>query len=567
MQNCIMHRWRGRCKMKNKNSLGSVLRKIISSSKWMTLTTVIIIAGAIATALLPPLVLERIVNRLTAHQPIPLYLALIYFGLLALSGLLESGQNVMITVFGQKVTHGLRSEMCAKLQRLPAAYFARHEAGKTTSRFVNDVDVVDSLFTNGIISMFADACKVLSILAVIFYKSLGLGILMLWVTPLLFVMTRLFQKRILKAQLANRAAVGKVNNHVPETIRTIRMIRTLFRQKYMEQKYDDYIEESYHATDKSNLYDSIYSPIVIFISSCVIAVMMICAALGGQVQQFFGVTVGTAVAIIAYVNKVFDPLESIGMEIQNIQSAVAGVKRINEFLNEPEREKTDESVTGKGPIPNTKPCICFNHVSFCYDKENTVLNDLCFKVESGEAVTLVGRTGAGKSTIFRLLLGLYCPNEGRVLVDGVEATKIPDTRKRKLFGYVEQSFHSVSGTMAEQISLFDPAISQKQVEDAARLVGLHESILALPEGYNTPVEKAIFSQGQFQLLSIARAVAASPEILLLDEITASLDSDTERRILDALERACEGRTVLSISHRLHVNTRNHRIIEIGSKCL
>lgn len=567
MQNCIMHRWRGRCKMKNKNSLGSVLRKIISSSKWMTLTTVIIIAGAIATALLPPLVLERIVNRLTAHQPIPLYLALIYFGLLALSGLLESGQNVMITVFGQKVTHGLRSEMCAKLQRLPAAYFARHEAGKTTSRFVNDVDVVDSLFTNGIISMFADACKVLSILAVIFYKSLGLGILMLWVTPLLFVMTRLFQKRILKAQLANRAAVGKVNNHVPETIRTIRMIRTLFRQKYMEQKYDDYIEESYHATDKSNLYDSIYSPIVIFISSCVIAVMMICAALGGQVQQFFGVTVGTAVAIIAYVNKVFDPLESIGMEIQNIQSAVAGVKRINEFLNEPEREKTDESVTGKGPIPNTKPCICFDHVSFCYDKENTVLNDLCFKVESGEAVTLVGRTGAGKSTIFRLLLGLYCPNEGRVLVDGVEASKIPDTRKRKLFGYVEQSFHSVSGTMAEQISLLDPAISQKQVEDAARLVGLHESILALPEGYNTPVEKAIFSQGQFQLLSIARAVAASPEILLLDEITASLDSDTERRILDALERACKGRTVLSISHRLYVNTRNHRIIEIGSKCL
>lgn len=567
MQNCIMHRWRGRCKMKNKNSLGSVLRKIISSSKWMTLTTVIIIAGAIATALLPPLVLEHIVNRLTAHQPIPLYLALIYFGLLALSGLLESGQNVMITVFGQKVTHGLRSEMCAKLQRLPAAYFARHEAGKTTSRFVNDVDVVDSLFTNGIISMFADACKVLSILAVIFYKSLGLGILMLWVTPLLFVMTRLFQKRILKAQLANRAAVGKVNNHVPETIRTIRMIRTLFRQKYMEQKYDDYIEESYHATDKSNLYDSIYSPIVIFISSCVIAVMMICAALGGQLQQFFGVTVGTAVAIIAYVNKVFDPLESIGMEIQNIQSAVAGVKRINEFLNEPEREKTDESVTGKGPIPKTKPCICFDHVSFCYDKDNTVLNDLCFKVESGEVVTLVGRTGAGKSTIFRLLLGLYCPNEGRVLVDGVEASKIPDTRKRKLFGYVEQSFHSVSGTMAEQISLFDPAINQKQVEDAARLVGLHESILALPEGYNTPVEKAIFSQGQFQLLSIARAVAASPEILLLDEITASLDSDTERRILDALERACEGRTVLSISHRLHVNTRNHRIIEIGSKCL
>lgn len=550
--------------MKNKNNIGPVLLKIISTSKWMALLTVIIISGVIITALFPPLVLEVIVNRLASQQHIPLHLALTYFGLLALSGLLESGQNVIITVFGQKVTHGLRSKMCEKLHRLPTSYFTQHEPGKITSRFVNDVDVVDSLFTNGIISMFADACKVLSILVIIFYKSKGLGVLMLLATPMLFVMTRIFQKRMLKAQLQNRSAVSKVNNHVPETIRNIRMIRTLFRQKYMEEKYDDYIEESYRATDKSNLYDSIYSPIVIFISSCIIAVMMICAATSGQVQQFFGITVGTAVAIIAYVSKVFEPLESIGMEIQNIQSAVAGVKRINEFLLEPEREETDKSNTDKKPIQTNKPCISFDHVGFRYDGENALFVDLCFTVERGESVTLVGRTGAGKSTIFRLLLGLYNPHEGRVLINGVDTTKIPDTQKRKLFGYVEQSFHPVSGTVAEQISLFDSSISQKQVVDAARLVGLHESILALEEGYDTPVEKAVFSQGQFQLLSIARAVAASPEILLLDEITANLDSDTERRILDALERACQGRTVLSISHRLHEHTRNQRLVQIGS---
>ncbi len=548
--------------MNKKISLRTVLYKIISKSKMMTILTVIIIAGAIAAALFPPLILERIVNLLTIKQQVPLYLAAAYFILIALSGLLESGQNIMITLFGQKVTHGLRSEMCAKLQRLPAAYFTNHEPGKITSRFVNDVDVVDSLFTNGIISMFADACKVLSILAVIFYKSTGLGIIMILVTPLLFAMTRIFQKRMLKAQLANRVAISKVNNHVPETIRNIRMIRTLFRQKYMEQKYDDYIEESYRATDKSNLYDSIYSPIVIFISSCIIAIMMIFAAMGGQAQQFFGITVGTAVAVIAYVNKVFDPLESIGMEIQNIQSAVAGVKRINEFLQEPEREETDSSITHIEFDPCTKPCISFENVSFSYDNENTVFNDLCFTVESGEAVTFMGKTGAGKSTIFRLLLGLYSPSAGRVLVNGVDAKKIPDDQKRKLFGYVEQSFHPVSGTVAEQISLFDPTISQKQVEDAAKLVGLHESILTLEDGYSTPFEKAAFSQGQFQLLSIARAVVASPKILLLDEITANLDSDTERRILDALERASHGRTVLSISHRLQEYTQNHRIVQI-----
>jgi ATP-binding cassette subfamily B multidrug efflux pump len=376
--------------MKSKNRLGFVLYKVISASRRMTLLTVIIIAGSITAALFPPLVLERIVNRLTARQEISLALALAYFLLLALSGLLEAGQNVMITIFGQKVTRGLRSEMCAKLKRLPASYFTQNEPGKITSRFVNDVDVVDSLFTDGIISMIADACKIISILAIIFYKSMGLGVIMLFVTPLLFAMTRLFQKRMLKAQLANRVAVSKVSNHVPETIRNIRMIRTLFCQKYMEQKYDSYIEESYRATDKSNLYDSIYSPIVIFLSSCVISVMMVCAAMSGHMQQFFGITVGTAVAMIAYVSNVFEPLESIGMEIQNIQSAVAGVKRINEFLQETERIEAKNSIcdTELTVTKDNDSCICFDHVCFHYDNENTVFNDLCFTVERGEAVTL-----------------------------------------------------------------------------------------------------------------------------------------------------------------------------------
>lgn len=545
--------------MKHKNGLGLVLHKTISRCKATTFLTVVLITLSIGVALFPPLVLERIVNQLSAQRTVPLLLPLTYFGLLALSGLLESGQNVMITAFGQKMTHGLRSELCAKLGRLPAAYFTQHEPGKITSRFVNDVDVVDSLFTNGIISMIVDAFKVLSILSVIFYKSRGLGILMILVTPVLFAMTRLFQKRMLKAQIANRVAVSKVNNHVPETIRNIRTIHTLFRQKYMEQKYDDYIEESYRAMDQSNLYDSIYSPIVIFVSSCVIALMMIFAASGGEMQQFFGISVGTAVAIIAYVGKMFEPLESIGMEIQNIQSAVAGVKRINEFLQETERVMPEG---GKSRCTSADPVICFDHVDFGYDNKTAVFQDLCFSVRSGETVTLVGRTGAGKSTALRLLLGLYSPRRGRVLVEGIDATRISDTEKRKLFGYVEQSFCLVSGTVAEQISLFDASISRQQVETAAKLVGLHEIILELEQGYNTPAEKAAFSQGQFQLLSIARAVVAEPKILLLDEITANLDSETERHILNALERACKGRTVLSISHRLHEHTYNQRLVEI-----
>lgn len=548
--------------MKRERTLGMVLRRVITASKGTSVLTVLVIALAVVTALFPPLVLERAVNDLTAGQSVPLRLALSYLGLIALSGALESGQNVMITVFGQKVTHGLRSTLCRKLRRLPASYFTVHEAGKVTSRFVNDVDTVDSLFTNGIISMFADGCKVVSILIMIFYKSTGLGILMLLVTPLLFAMTRLFQKRMLRAQLENRTAVGKVNNHIPETIRNIRMIHVLLREKYMERRYDDYISESYRATDKSNLYDSVYSPIVIFVSSCVIAVMMVCGAMGGGLREFFGISVGTAVAVIAYVGKVFEPLENIGMEIQNIQSALAGVKRIDEFLAEPEREMPSEP--SADDALRADPIVCFDQVHFGYSEGGDVLRGLNFSVCKGEAVTFVGRTGAGKSTVFRLLLGLYRPLAGRVRIGRTDAACIPDEKKRKLFGYVEQSFHPVAGTVAQQISLFDPSIGSSQIEHAAKLVGLHDNILSLPDGYDTPISEAAFSQGQFQLLSIARAVAASPEILLLDEITANLDSDTERRVLDALECAAKGRTLLSISHRLQEYAGSQRVIQIGS---
>ena len=548
--------------MKRDGNMRDVLRRVVGAHIGASVLTVAVILLSVVAALFPPLVIERAVNDLTAQKSVPLTLALSYLGLVALSGILESGQNVMITVFGQKVTHGVRFALCAKLRFLPASYFTAHEAGRITSRFVNDVDAVDSLFTNGIVSMFADACKVISILTVIFYKSTGLGVLMLLVTPLILVMTRFFQKRMLKAQLENRAAISRVNNHVPETIRSIRMIHVLHRETYMERRYDDYISDSYRATNKTNIYDSIYSPIVIFISSCVISVMMVCAAMGGGVRQFFGISVGTAVAVIAYVGKVFGPLESIGMEIQNSQSAVAGVRRIDEFLAEPEREMPDGSpaeTAGAGD-----GLVRFQGVSFGYDGEGDVLDGLSFSVAGGEKVTFAGRTGAGKSTVFRMLLGLYKPRAGSVLVAGVPAASIPDEKKRGLYGYVEQTFCMVDGTVAQQISLFDPAIDRDKVERAAKFAGLHESILALPQGYDTPCEKAAFSQGQLQLLSIARAVAASPKILLLDEITANLDSETEGRVLSALERAAAGRTVLSISHRLDAVAPGGRIIHIGA---
>lgn len=547
----------------------------------MSFSTLIFITGAVVTSLIPPLILEKMVDELTIGSMPAVRSIVLYMFFIALAGIMESGQNVVIIALGQKITHGVRSAMCKKLTRMKTEYFVDNEAGKTASYFVNDVDAVDSLFTNGIVSMFADACKVVSIIAIIFVKSVGLGIIIVILTPVLMIMTRQFQKRMLAAQIKNRIAIAKVNNHVPETIKNIRTIKNLALERYMEQKYDKYIEESYKATDKSNLYDSIYSPIIIFISSFVVAILMVFSSFGGIFSSFFGITVGSAVAIISYVGKVFDPLESIGMEIQNIQSAIAGIERINEYMRSAEDEyrvnnnpnssitndsnnhnstsTTDNNNLDSRFANNSNNIIEFRNVSFSYDGNNNVLNNYSLSIEKGERVVLSGRTGVGKSTIFRLIMGLYEPQKGQILIKGKEAHTISEDERRKIFGYVEQQFHPVTGSIKDQITLHDDSYTMEEIIDAAKIAGIHDVIMLLKDGYDTLYEKAELSQGQMQLLQVARAVVSDPEIMLLDEMTANLDSNTEKNILNALLNASKGRTVISISHRLMEGSMAHSL--------
>ena len=265
-----------------------------------------------------------------------------------------------------------------------------------------------------------------------------------------------------------------------------------------------------------------------------------------------------------YISQIFTPLESLGMEIQTIQSAIAGVQRINEFFALPEpAPKQHENTADSKPVQNNgKSFVEFRDVTFGYD-EHTVLKHLSFQVEEGEQITLSGRTGAGKSTVFKLLLGLYEPGEGSVWIDGREAAAIDRKDRRFLFGYVEQSFHRVAGTVKDQITLYDEKISMENVKEAAELTGLHDTIMHLSDGYDTICTPELFSQGQWQLLSIARAAAARPKLLLLDEITANLDAETEKEVLEALKRVSENRTVISISHR--VSAKMGRIIPIEQK--
>lgn len=557
-------------------SVGSIILHTTIKKKWLSLGIITAVCGAVITALYPPLILGRIVDTLAAGCQVPLYLIFLYMVFTVITGLMEAAREGLLTVFGQKITHALRSGLIKHFTRLTAASLSKQEPGAVVSRFVGDVDTVENLFTSGIVSMFADTCKIISILAVIWFRNKGLAILLLILLPFIFWFTRYVQRNMLEAQLRNRRAVSKASGHVPETLRNIRTIHNLGKEKYMEKKYDEYIGDSYKAMEKTNFYDAIYSPVILILNAIVVAVVMLFSASGNaKALTLFGMSAGTAVAVINYISQIFAPVESLGMEIQTIQSAIAGVRRINEFFalpTLPAIEAVNEDInvvleTQTANINNSEklkvmkactPYVQFNNVTFGYEADNIIIKDKSFNVNMGEQVTLQGRTGAGKSTIFKLLLGLYRPLKGQILINGIDSCNIPDNMKRRIFGYVEQTFHMVPGTVKDQITLYDEAISMDEVVNAARLAGLHDTIMSFDKGYDTSCTQEIFSQGQWQLLSIARATAANPQLLLLDEITANLDADTEREVLKALKNVSENRTVISISHR--VTARTGRVI-------
>lgn len=542
--------------MRNAKNIRTVLLETVKHQTGLSLAILVTVVGAVVSALLPPLLLAKIVDDLTSGVAASLGNVLLYFGLLALTGLLESARESLLTVFGQKITHGLRSRMMEKLTRLSSDALATRDPGELAARFVGDVDTVENLFSAGIISMFADLCKIVSILAVLSRKNPGLCLVLLCLLPVLFAFTRYVQKNMLKAQLENRRAVGRASAFVPQTLHNIRTIHALGKERYMCARYDCFIGQSYGAMEKTNFYDAIYSPIILILNALMVGIVMLLSAAGdASVLRVFGMSAGTAVAVIGYISQIFTPVESLGMEIQAIQSAMAGVRRIDEILAEPERSmppETTEPVSGAAAAE-------LRNVTFGYD-EKDVLQNVSLRVEAGEQVTLAGRTGAGKSTVLKLLLGLYPPKAGQALLFGIPAEKIPEGDKRYLIGYVEQSFYMVPGTVREQITLYDNRITEAQVRKAAELVGLLKTIEALDKGFDTPCAPELFSQGQWQLLSIARAAVTDPKLLLLDEITANLDAETEHMVLEALNRVSENRTVISISHR--ASARTGRIVTV-----
>jgi ATP-binding cassette subfamily B protein len=344
---------------------------------------------------------------------------------------------------------------------------------------------------------------------------------------------------MLKAQLESRLITGGVNNSIAETKEVFNMIKLGAHEGFMRKRWAGLLEQNYRAAERVNMADSLSSPIAQVLRAVVIGIVVYLSPLN------IGLSIGMLAASIELITNLFDPIESISNELQLIQRAVSGIKRLNELYNEQEDNDVCE------PLPEDffegAHSLEFERVNFQYVQDSPVLKDISFIINPREKVAIAGRTGVGKTTMFNLITGLYEPDSGSIRISGVDAWRVPPSERRRLFAYVSQSFMPIIGSLAEQISLKDERVTREAVYRAMETVGLHEACL---EHYDMPYRSGLLSSGQEQLLNIARAIVMEPSIFLLDEMSAKLDSISEERVSRAIDSAGEGKTFISISHRL-----------------
>lgn len=546
--------------MNTENTVRKIMQATLKKQRLLTALLLISVIGVVALSLIPPQILRVIIDDyLSGNTYNSLFpIAGCYFGVLLLIGLFDVAKEALLTIYGQRMTRNIRRDMMKKTATISAGYFSNNESGMVVSYFNNDVEAIQTLFTNGVISMAIDILKIVGILVSIFIFSKWLGIMVLVLVPVIYLITRYFQMKMKKAQLLNRIFLAKVNNHIPESIRNLRMIQSFHKESYMQKKYQIYLQDNFGSIEEVNFYDSIFSPIILVIRASMIAILVI---LSSGKTSYLGITVGMAAAAIEFISNLFSPIENLGMELQSIQKAAAGMSRVDEYLKE-EQDGEKEEYRGSQAIKKGEVTLCFHQVSFAYQKDNPLLQKVSFSIQENETVNIVGRTGAGKSTLFKLILGLLEPDEGTITIGSVDVTKLSNHEKRTVFGYVEQNFHFIRGSVMEQISLHDDTIAFDAVENAMKFVGLHEYILQLPKQYDTIATEHLFSYGQRQLLSIARAIVTNPPILLFDEMTANIDAKTEQTILSVLQSAANGKMLLSISHRQSAVWNDHRILSL-----
>ena len=455
-------------------------------------------------------------------------------------------QAIVMQAMGQYIMYDLRKEIFAHQQRLPVQYYDRNPVGRLMTRLTTDVDALNEMFTAGVIAIFGDVAMILYIAIWMFQDNWRLALVSFAILPLLAALTTWFRLGARASFRDVRIRIARINAFLQEHITGMPVVQLFNREEKEKRNFDQINEAHRKANIDTIFYYAVFYPAVEIIGS--IGVALIIWYGGGQVIQGVA-TIGTLVAFIQLARMFYEPISDISEKYNILQSAMASSERIFKLLDEP---VTIESPENPVPIGRAQGRIEFRNVWFAYKDEDWILKDVSFTVEPGERVAFVGRTGAGKTTITNLLLRFYDVQRGQVLLDGVDVREMDLEELRANFSIVLQDVFLFSGDIASNIRLGNTSISDEQLRAASREVHADDFIMRLPDQYNTELRErgAGLSVGQKQLISFARALAFDPRVLILDEATSSIDTETEILIRDAVERLIEGRTSIVIAHRL-----------------
>ncbi|WP_210364693.1 ABC transporter ATP-binding protein [Bacillus sp. REN3] len=485
-----------------------------------------------------------------------------YFGLLVLAAIFQYGQRFYLQKSANRIIQKLREDVYRQIQRLPIQYFDNLPAGKVVARITNDTEAIRELYVTVLSTFFTSFIYITGIYIALFILNAKLAAICLLLLPILFLWSKLYRKYASKYNHVIRSRVSDINGMINESIQGMNIIQAFSREKETQQEFEVLNKEHFMYQNKLLNLNSMTSHNLVQVLRNIVFVAFIWYFGAEALQPSSAVSLGMLYAIVDYINRLFNPVQGIVNQLPNLEQALVAGERVFKLMDEEGIDVSEER------MPRYKGNVVFEHVSFGYKVGEYVLNDISFEAKQGETVALVGHTGSGKSSIMNLLFRFYDPQEGRITIDGMNIRDIPKQTLRQHMGIVLQDPFLFTGTVASNVSLEHPSITREQVEQALASVGADRVLKGLENGYDEPViEKAsTLSSGQRQLISFARALAFDPAILILDEATSSIDTETESIIQDAMEVLKEGRTTFIIAHRLSTirNADQILVLEKGS---
>ena len=535
--------------MRNKKEQWAVLKRLMSYLKPYGLLTFLALSFLLATTVIKsviPLVASHFIDQYLSNlNQLAVTILLVYYGLYILQTLAQYVGNLLFARVSYSIVRDIRRDAFANMEKLGMSYFDKTPAGSIVSRLTNDTETISDMFS-GILSSFISAVFIfLTTLYTMLVLDFRLTALVLLFLPLIFLLVNLYRKKSVKIIEKTRSLLSDINSKLAENIEGIRIIQAFNQEKRLQAEFDEINQEHLVYAYRSVALDALFlRPAMSLLKLLGYAVLM---AYFGYRGLYLGITAGTMYAFIQYINRLFDPLIEVTQNFSTLQTSMVSAGRVFALID----ERTYEPLQKNGQAEVKEGNIRFEHVCFSYDGKHPILDDISFSVNKGETIAFVGHTGSGKSSIINVLMRFYEFQSGRVLLDGVDIRNYSQEELRKNIGLVLQDPFLYHGTIKSNIAMYQN-LSDEQVQAAASFVDADSFIQELPQGYDAPVSErgSSFSTGQRQLLAFARTVASQPKILILDEATANIDSETESLVQASLAKMRQGRTTIAIAHRL-----------------